>query len=111
MGYQMNPNSKLVFSTNSNELLTEEIVHERVKNSNQDLRIWLENKPGGKKATIVRGFKGSTKDLKRLGKTLKSHCHVGGTEKNGEILIQGNVREQVKRYLIEKGYNVKLSGG
>ena len=104
-------NSKLVYSTDSNLSLEEKETIKNVSNSDQDLRIWLENKPGGKKATIVRGFNGSKMELKQLGQKLRYLCHVGGTTKKGEIMIQGNVREQVYDYLINNGYNAKLSGG
>ena len=104
-------NSKLVYSTDSNLSLEEQETIKNVSNSDQDLRIWLENKPGGKKATIVRGFNGSKIELKQLGQKLRSLCHVGGTTKKGEIMVQGNVREQVYDYLIKTGYNAKLSGG
>ena len=107
----MSENSKLVYSTDPNLSLDGAETKKNVANSDQDLRIWLENKPGGKKATIVRGFNGSKTELKQLGQKLRSLCHVGGTTKKGEIMIQGNVREQVYDYLIENGYNVKLSGG
>ena len=49
--------------------------------------------------------------VQKLGQKIKSLCHVGGTAKKGEIMIQGNVREQVYDYLIKNGYNAKLSGG
>ena len=104
-------NSQLVYSTDSNLSLEGQETIKKVSNSDQDLRIWLENKPGGKKATIVRGFNGSKIELKQLGQKLRSLCHVGGTTKKGEIMVQGNVREQVYDYLIKTGYNAKLSGG
>ena len=107
----MSVNSKLVYSTDPDLCLDGKETKNNIANSDQDLRIWLENKSGGKKATIVRGFNGSKMELKKLGKILRSLCHVGGTEKKGEIMIQGNVRNQVYDYLIKNGYNAKLSGG
>jgi len=77
----------------------------------QDLRIWLDRKGGGKVATIVKDFVGSSDDLKALGGTLKSLCGVGGTAKNGEILIQGDHRDKVLAYLIKNGYGAKKAGG
>ena len=107
----MNKNTNIVFSTNPQTLNKKEIVEAPLNSAKQDLRIWLENKPGGKKATIVRGFNGPNSNLRQLGKELKSLCHVGGTVKNGEIMMQGNVRKQVYDFLIENGYRAKLSGG
>jgi translation initiation factor 1 len=85
-------------------------VYQQIEKSKQNLRVWLEKKPPGKKVTIVRGFLGPESELKKLGKKLRSLCHVGGTTKNREIMIQGNVRDKVIEYLIKIGYNAKPSG-
>ena len=66
---------------------------------------------GGKVATLVKGFIGSEADLKALGKLLKSKCGVGGSAKDGEIIIQGNMREKVMEILKKEGYNYKRVGG
>ncbi len=80
--------------------------------SDQVLRIHLVRRKGNKEVTLVKGFEGSTEDLKALGKMLKTKCGGGGTVKNGEILIQGNHREKVRQLLIDEGYrNTKLAGG
>lgn len=65
----------------------------------------------GKVVTLIKGFQGSSQDLKALAKTLKNAVGVGGTVKNGEIIIQGNFRDKVMNLLQEMGHDVKRVGG
>ena len=71
----------------------------------QVLRVRIEKKGrGGKTATLVSGFVGTSADLADLGRTLKSKCGVGGSVKDGEILVQGDFRERVISLLRSMGY-------
>jgi len=78
----------------------------------QDLRVKLEKKGRkGKIVTLITGFKGDEEDLQELGKLLKKQCGTGGSAKEGEIILQGDVRDTVLKILTKEGYPAKKSGG
>jgi translation initiation factor 1 len=64
-------------------------------------------KRNGKPATIVSNFEGSEAALKELAGNLKKHCGTGGSAKDDEILIQGDVRQKVADYLTRQGHKVR----
>jgi len=78
----------------------------------QTLEAHFSNKGrGGKTVTLIKGFEGELSELKALGKQLKNEFKVGGTVKNGELLIQGNLRDQIIYFLESQGHSVKRVGG
>ena len=78
----------------------------------QLLELYFEKKGrGGKQVVIIKGFDGGEDSLKELGKKLKQHCGVGGSSKDGEIILQGNVRERATDFLKKEGYKTKRIGG
>lgn len=102
----------IVYSTNDDFGYEEDGYEEDTPDpGKQDLRIRLDRLKGNKRATIITGFIGSDDDLKDLGKTLKSRCGVGGSAKDGEIIIQGDMRDKVGKELEKLGYRYKFSGG
>ena len=71
----------------------------------QKLRVNIEKKGrSGKTVTLINGFIGTENDLKELGRLLKSKCGVGGSAKDGEILIQGEFKQRVIELLKAEGY-------
>lgn len=105
----------IVYSTNPNFSYEFEEEDEQLESrppKEQTLYVSLDRKQrGGKEVTLVEGFVGPEEDLKELGRMLKSKCGVGGSVKDGEILIQGAFRDKVCDLLIKEGYKVKKKGG
>ena len=98
----------MVYSTNPDFAYNydEEQEEDTLAPEKQVLRVWRDTKGrGGKVATIVRGFVGKSEDLEELGRTLKRGCGVGGSVKDGEIIIQGDHRDRVTALLLQKGYS------
>jgi translation initiation factor 1 len=98
----------MVYSTNPDFSYDygEEQEAETLAPEKQNLRVWRDTKGrAGKVATVVKGFVGSTDDLQSLGRALKQGCGVGGSVKEGEIIIQGDHRDRVTTLLIQKGYS------
>lgn len=104
----------VVYSTNPDfeYQRDQEEEFETLSNEKQDLRVMLDKKQrAGKAVTLITGFKGKESDLQVLGKTLKTKCGVGGTVKDGEIMIQGDFRDKILQILLQAGFKAKKAGG
>ncbi len=103
----------VVYSTNPNfEYEAEqEFEQETLPNKQQKLYVSIDKKQrAGKEVTLIEGFVGQEADLKELGKLLKSKCGVGGTVKDGEIIIQGNFRDKILELLKKEGFQTVRKG-
>lgn len=100
----------IVFSTNPDfKTGSEPVEVQEIAPSKQTLRIEID-KRNGKLATLVTGFQGSDEALKELAKTLKVKCGTGGSQRDGEILIQGDFRQKTAELLQNMGYKTKRIG-
>jgi translation initiation factor 1 len=101
------PGHGIVYSTNPDFSLDPEPEEEAatLAPEGQQLRVTLDKKQrAGKIVTLVTGFIGREEDLQKLGKELKTKCGTGGSVKDGEILIQGDYKEKVTKWLTDWGY-------
>jgi len=104
----------MVFSTNPDFQYEkgEEQQAESLAKNKQTLYVELDKKGRkGKAATLITGFVGSDDELKELARNLKTKCGVGGSTRDGEILIQGDFRDKIIQMLQAEGYKTKRIGG
>lgn len=99
-----------VYSTDPNYSPEEDNDIEEVSLKPEEQRLFVRKEKkgrGGKVVTIVEGFEGTDEDLEALGKDLKKHCGTGGSVKEGEIIIQGDIADKIVRFLTNSGYSAK----
>lgn len=102
-------NSRIIYSTDPNFKLEgdEKQRDETLLPAKQKLKVILDTKQrAGKAVTLIEGFSGKDEDLDDLGKKLKTFCGTGGSVKDGGIIIQGDQRERVLKWLQKNGYNL-----
>ncbi len=112
MGKKQSGGNRIVFSTNPDfEYTDDQPEEDTLPAGQQQLYVSIDRKQRkGKEVTLVEGFVGTDDDLKELGKLLKSKCGMGGTTKDGSILIQGNFKQKIADLLKQEGYSVKQKG-
>jgi translation initiation factor 1 len=65
----------------------------------------------GKATTIIEGYEGTDEDFKVLAKEIKTKLSVGGSFKDGAIILQGDYRDKIMKMLQDKGFKTKRVGG
>lgn len=109
MSKKKNSANGIVYSTNPDYQYKEEEQQEQetLAPAEQRLKVKLDTKQrAGKMVTVVDGFIGKEEDLEKLGKELKTKCGTGGSVKDWQILIQGDYKEKVMKWLRDWGYKV-----
>lgn len=98
----------LVYSTNP-DLNLQQNDQEVITLPQEEQKLFVstdKKNRGGKVVSVISGYSGKKTDLEELGKLIRSHCGSGGTEKENEIIIQGDHKEKIVQWLKQKGYSL-----
>lgn len=98
--------NNIVYSTNRDlDFEIRDTVQPTLPPDKQNLKVQISKKGrAGKTATVVMGFAGTEADLEDLARLLKNRCAVGGAVKDGEIVLQGDLRDRAVEILLNEGY-------
>ncbi|HSV76432.1 MAG TPA: translation initiation factor [Bacteroidales bacterium] len=101
--------NNIVYSTNRDlDFAIREEIRQTPAPDKQNLKVQISKKGrAGKTATVVMGFVGTDADLEDLARVLKNKCAVGGAVKDGEIVLQGDMRDRAVEVLLKEGYRAK----
>jgi len=103
-----NKNSKLIYSTNADEIISEE---ENYSENSAGDTAYIERDRKGRKGKVVTVISRVNGDLKTLQKELQKECGAGGSVKNNTVEIQGDHRDKIAKILQKKGFKIKYIGG
>ena len=100
-------------------LFPDHVPDETGQEGEKKTEFWLQDEPiickyekrKGKPVTILEGYNGAPSDFKKLTKSLQTLLGVGGSHKNETIIIQGDFRDKIMKFLTDKGFSVKRVGG
>jgi translation initiation factor 1 len=88
-----------------------EMPEEKLEQKNPLICKFEKKGRNGKPVTLIEGFEGTDDELKNISKKIKTTLGIGGSEKDGIIVIQGDNRDKIMKILQDLGYKTKRVGG
>ena len=100
-------NSKFIYSTNR-KIETVDDKKDSFVDKTTEIHF---RKKNGKNIVIIKFLSDDVLKLKKISKEIKETLAIGGSIKKGEIILQGNKREEIIKILERKGIKCKRVGG